>query len=36
MSKVYSISDKKSNQWSLICCITEIIGILVTKVIPNV
>ena len=35
-SKVYPISDKKSNQWSSICCIIEIIGILVIVIISNV
>ena len=29
-SKVYPIKDKKSNQWSLICCRTRIKGILAT------
>ena len=35
-SKIYLISNNKSNQWSSICCRTEIIGILVTIVILNV
>ena len=35
-SKVYIISDKKSNQWSSIYYKTGIIGILVTIVISNV
>ena len=35
-SKVYMISDMKSNQWSSICYKIGIIGILVTIVILNV
>ena len=35
-SKIYLISDNKSNQWLSICCITGIIGILVIIVISNV
>ena len=35
-SKVYPISDKKSNQWLSILCRTGIISILVTIVISNV
>ena len=34
-SKIYSIRDKKSNQWSPICYIIGIIGILVIIVISN-
>ena len=33
--KVYLISDKKSNQWSLICCKTIIISIIVIIIISN-
>ena len=36
MSKVYLISDKKSNQWSAICYRIGIISILITIVISNV
>ena len=32
-SKIYSIRNKKSNQWSSICCKIEIICIIVTIVI---
>ena len=35
MSKIYSITDKKSNQWSSIYCRTGIISIIVTIVITN-
>ena len=35
-SKVYPISDKKSNQWSSICGKTRVMGILVTIVISYV
>ena len=36
MSKVYTIKDKKSNQWSSVCCRTRVKGILVIIVILNV
>ena len=35
-SKIYSINDKKSNQWLSICCRTEIIGIQEVIIILNV
>ena len=35
-NKIYLISNKKSNQWSSICYIIGIIGILVIIVISNV
>ena len=35
-SKVYSINNKKVNQWSSKCCRSELIDIVVTIVISNV
>ena len=35
-SKIYLISEKKSNQWLSICYETEVIGNIVTTVILNV
>ena len=35
-SKVYPIRDNELNQWSSICYITKVIGMLVTIVILNV
>ena len=36
MSNVYPINNKKSNEWLLICCRIEVIGIIVIIVISNV
>ena len=36
MSKVYTIRDKKLNQWSSVCYRTKIKGIIITIVISNV
>ena len=36
MSKIHTIRDKKSNQWSSVCSRTEVKGILVIIVISNV
>ena len=36
MNKVYTIRDKKSNQWSSICYKTRVKGILVIIIILNV